>query len=584
MLPAAGGCSYDQLLPPCGLLYVSDYARDDVLVFERDKLVGTLTGFEGPDGLCSDRLGNVWITNNAGGSIYEYAHRGTKRIASLSDPGVYPLGCAVNPITGALAVTNISSYGTGAGSVAIYHKATGKPLILSDPDIYFVYFCAYDAAGNLYIDGLNSGGMFQFAELPRGEFKFKSITLNGTVNFPGDVKWDGRHIVVGDQRYEGQSESALYRTSGASGEILGTTVLSGAQDIVGYWIHTNSVIGADVSLREIDLYHYPEGGEPGLRLHHFIEPYGVTVSIVRSPSADPAVRVPSAYGTPGAAPVRRAATHGWFAAPAAPGRLVYVAAGNEVLIYAERDRDKPPVGEITDGVEGAYGLCTDRHGNLYVANADGDSVTVYPPGKTSPSRTYTGHLSRPLYPLVDREGQLWVGNANGAVVEFSRDGQVEEVLKTAGNEADGMDFDSKGNLYVAYRTSYDGAGSIEEFTPGSTQGTILGMSLNQPQGVIVTSEGTILAVETGGYDRIDVFPAGYTVPVLEVGVQDIPTQLAITRSYGTLFVSNTGDDAVYVSPFPLLNPKGSPNALHKKIEDNGQDEVQGVALSNGQVF
>jgi hypothetical protein len=34
----------------------------------------------------------------------------------------------------------------------------------------------------------------------------------------------------------------------------------------------------------------------------------------------------------------------------------------------------------------------------------------------------------------------------------------------------------------------------------------------------------------------------------------------------------------------LLNPNGSPNVLHEKIRVNGYGIVQGMALSNGQVF
>jgi DNA-binding beta-propeller fold protein YncE len=280
MQPQAQACANDGVLPPCGLLYVSNYATDDVSVYQRDKLVGTLTGFQSPDGLCSDRTGNVWITNNQGASVVEYAHGKTVPISTLSDPGVYPLGCAVNPITGGLAVTNVASYGSGPGSVAIYHKAQGPPLVLSDPDIYFIYFCAYDPAGNLYVDGLNTSGAFQFAVLPRNKVKFKAIVLDKTVYFPGDVFWDGHHIVVGDQRYQNENASALYRTNGEGGSVLQTTVLDDATDAIGYWAHSNGVIAADLARNAVDLYHYPQGGAPELHVPHFHNPYGLTVSVV----------------------------------------------------------------------------------------------------------------------------------------------------------------------------------------------------------------------------------------------------------------------------------------------------------------
>lgn len=293
--------------------------------------------------------------------------------------------------------------------------------------------------------------------------------------------------------------------------------------------------------------------------------------------------IPAAYGTPGAT-LLAPKTHGWFMRPNFPERLVYVAAGNAIMIFPERGGHKAPVGEITQGISSAYGVCFDSKGNLYVANQYGNNVTVYPPNSLSPSKVYSASLSRPLYPLVDHFGQLWVSNANnGTVVEYSHNGsRVKQILQTPGVEADGMDFDSSGDLFVAYRGS-NGNGSIEEFPAGSRSGTILGMALDQPQSVIVMPTGTILAVETGGPNRIDVFPPGYTTPVLEVGVQKVPTQLAVTATYGSVYVSSFSNDSVYVTPYPLQT-HGDPNHLHEKINANGYGIVQGIALNNGQVF
>jgi sugar lactone lactonase YvrE len=266
-------------------------------------------------------------------------------------------------------------------------------------------------------------------------------------------------------------------------------------------------------------------------------------------------------------------------------RLVYVADDNQVLIFAEKGRNQPPIGDITTGIDYAYGLAVDRRGSLYVANDGNNTVTVYPRGATSPSKTFSQDLARPLYPIADASLNLWVGNANnGTVVEYLH-GQTKanQVLQTDGVEADGMDFDAQGNLFVAYRGS-NGLGSIEEFLAGSSQGKSLGMTLNQPQGVVVTNSGTILTVETGGTDRIDVFPPGYQTPTLELGIKDIPTELAITKSELTLFVSSLDNGRIYVSQYPLLNPDGHPNELHEKINVGNYGIVQGMALNNGQVF
>ncbi|HEX3457707.1 MAG TPA: hypothetical protein VHR97_07100 [Candidatus Baltobacteraceae bacterium] len=296
------------------------------------------------------------------------------------------------------------------------------------------------------------------------------------------------------------------------------------------------------------------------------------------------VRAARAVESPPPAVYRGPKRRGWMSAAAKIGRVIYVAANSSVLIFPERGRNPEPLGEITDGISGAYGLCVDGNGNLYVANQSNNTVTKYLRGSTSASVVYSQNLDRPLYPIVDAQGDLFVSNANnGTVVEYlAGSTDAHEVLQTLGREADGMDFDAQGNLYVAYRF-YNG-GSIEKFAPGSTQGQVIGMTLNSPQGVQVSSAGTILAVETDGTNRIDVFPPGYTSPVLEVPVPQTPTELALTANEHKILVSTFSMGTIYVSPYPLLNPNGSPNVLHEKLDVTESGPVQGIALSNGKPY
>ena len=81
------------------LLYVSSVLTNDVYIYsyKTQQLVGTLTGFSTPYGICADKAGNVWIVNDGAQQVVEYAHGGTSPILTLSDPGEYPEGCAVIP-------------------------------------------------------------------------------------------------------------------------------------------------------------------------------------------------------------------------------------------------------------------------------------------------------------------------------------------------------------------------------------------------------------------------------------------------------------------------------------------------------
>ena len=84
------------------LLYASDSAADVVNVFSypRGKLVGTLTGFQTPQGMCVDKAGNVFITNSGLGEILEYAHGGTTPIATISNQRMAPNSVAYVGVQG----------------------------------------------------------------------------------------------------------------------------------------------------------------------------------------------------------------------------------------------------------------------------------------------------------------------------------------------------------------------------------------------------------------------------------------------------------------------------------------------------
>jgi DNA-binding beta-propeller fold protein YncE len=278
---------------------------------------------------------------------------------------------------------------------------------------------------------------------------------------------------------------------------------------------------------------------------------------------------------------------GWFSTtsrlrhgfpPAAQNLYVANQSNNEIDIYLEAGRFTTRVGEIAAGIDGPYGLYVDREHALYVANQKNNTVTKYPYGATSPSLTYSAKLSRPLYPLVDRRGDLFVSNANnGTVVEYlaGTTTSAYQIIQTAGRGADGMDFDQHGNLYVACRNGA-GLGSIEEFSQGSTQGTVLGMTLNQPQGVIVDTNGNILAVETGPTRRVDVFAPGAQTPSLQEDTTHIGTQLALAKSQVEIFLS-TLSGIVYVAPFPLrgLKPYGY-------VKDQSASLIQVVTITDSQ--
>jgi hypothetical protein len=103
-------------------------------------------------------------------------------------------------MTGNLAVTNVSTaYDYSAGDVVIYTNAKGTPTNYGDSNFDQYLFCGYDNKGDLFVDGINYGSAFVFAELPKGSKTLKNITLNQSFQYGGGVQWDGTYVAVGDQ-------------------------------------------------------------------------------------------------------------------------------------------------------------------------------------------------------------------------------------------------------------------------------------------------------------------------------------------------------------------------------------------------
>ena len=132
------------------LLYVGTGDNVYVLSYPQGKLIGSLN-VSGND-LCSDKTGDVFIPTG-GYQILEYAHGGASPIQTL-ETGDIPLGCAVDPTTGNLAVTQEAS---GAGEVAVFANAKYPSTWYRDSFIYTYGLCGYDDQGNLFIDGSGTG-------------------------------------------------------------------------------------------------------------------------------------------------------------------------------------------------------------------------------------------------------------------------------------------------------------------------------------------------------------------------------------------------------------------------------------------
>ena len=58
-------------------------------------------------------------------------------------------------------------------------------------------------------------------------------------------------------------------------------------------------------------------------------------------------------------------------------------------------------------------MCVDVRGDLVVTNAQGNSLTVYPPGEIHPSQTITNGMATPVNVACGKDGALYVVDLNG---------------------------------------------------------------------------------------------------------------------------------------------------------------------------
>lgn len=259
------------------LLYISDEAAGTVRMYSypAGKLEGTLTKLNQPAGLCADPSGDVWVVENGNATIAEFAHGGKKAIATLSTPGAQNLlGCAIDPGSGNLAATSLN------GNLLVYANAKGNPSEYQDGTLAALYFCTYDAGGNLFADGTDAAGAFGLAELPNGGGSLHDVTVNGSIHFPGGMQWDGSDVAIGDQEYKGSNTSAIYQVSvsGSSGTIDGTTVLGGSCDVLGFAIASGQVAAPDVCEADAGLFKYPAGGKRTKTIKGLVFPIAAAIS------------------------------------------------------------------------------------------------------------------------------------------------------------------------------------------------------------------------------------------------------------------------------------------------------------------
>lgn len=248
------------------------------------------------------------------------------------------------------------------------------------------------------------------------------------------------------------------------------------------------------------------------------------------------------------------------------GHLVYVASqtgsgSGQVFVYNARGQGQKPIQTISSGISSPQGIAVDSSGNLYVANSGNSTVTVYPPGQTTPSVTYSNGVSSPYGVAVGADGTVYVANlygsasGTGTVTEYPAGSTTPNLtISLPGENAVNLALDAANALYVSWFSLSSFAIAIYKYpTEGSSNGSDLNLAL--PSGVfpayaIAFDHGDNLVVPVENLYHtspkyIAIFPPGATHPkrvIRERGLLDVVSGIAFTRDQRHLFYVTAEND------------------------------------------
>lgn len=149
-------------------LYVSDYAKPDVLVFDftartvKPLWRGALSGFQAPMGLAVDHQERIYVVDSSARNIRVFAPDGTMERVITNEQLERPTGIAVDEVRGRIYVADSSSTKSANHVVRIFDKAGTYLRAIGSQgseagQFLFPTYLALDANGNLYVaDTLNA--------------------------------------------------------------------------------------------------------------------------------------------------------------------------------------------------------------------------------------------------------------------------------------------------------------------------------------------------------------------------------------------------------------------------------------------
>ena len=198
---------------------------------------------------------------------------------------------------------------------------------------------------------------------------------------------------------------------------------------------------------------------------------------------------------------------------------------NTITFFASKGVNGKEKGQITDGLSNPERLFVDKQGSVYATNIGNNTITAYKRGQTSPFITISSGVNSPTGITVDAAGTIYCANVGNNTITVYPKGQTSPSL-TIPYFAEYLATDAHDNLYAA-------GSAVEEFAPGSTSGTNLGLP-PYPGALEVDRSGNLIVLYGSS---VEYFPAGQTTPSKQITVDGSPFALSLSANEKQLYVS-----------------------------------------------
>jgi hypothetical protein len=185
-------------------LFVSDYLGNVVQQFEPKKggvVTATITDVSGPQGMASDRMGNLYVTSQGTSAVNVYAPGNYTATKILNEGNQQaPAYVAVCP-NGTVYVSNTyADNGYTNGSIQIFAPGATAPTgSIPESNIFFSFGVACDKANNVWYNYLDTNFATAFAEYVPSTGTITEFGGLG-IAFPGGIRSFGKGmLMINDQ-------------------------------------------------------------------------------------------------------------------------------------------------------------------------------------------------------------------------------------------------------------------------------------------------------------------------------------------------------------------------------------------------